>query len=417
MNRLPKLINWNALAHLSKGMNKKANAENNENIDTKEKPVTDAMGVEHRPKDGFSGPHLNSEGMAYYVKDGKMWCPYQKKFMDEKKASIEDFAEMISFKFAHINKIVSNPSMLSNFCSYYGYEGEPIACIRAAASSSDPAMRKFAMLAAMDVEQRIIKKKAENQGQIPRIIDPNEKAPNVKGKVMSFMHSAASRADEKTIADIFDVMINDVKKTEDKVLLDIINTIVDPEEAPAYENEIQEKKRLERQSKMAEKFFEPLNEKEVQLLIEAMSEVISKKWIEERDVLRSSDSVERQGTSFAGEFAEPGTPGAIGIHSNPSSITGYSGGKQVQDKATHDNVGVIKDSSAEDDLEKEAKKKKKKSSGGESTPTNPALWKRCLAWARSKYDVCPSAYCNGAAAKRYKKLGGGWRKKKKGKKS
>jgi hypothetical protein len=50
---------------------------------------------------------------------------------------------------------------------------------------------------------------------------------------------------------------------------------------------------------------------------------------------------------------------------------------------------------------------------GENKPTNPALWSQCLAWARSRYKVCPSAYCNGAAAKRYKSKGGGWRKKKK----
>jgi hypothetical protein len=36
-----------------------------------------------------------------------------------------------------------------------------------------------------------------------------------------------------------------------------------------------------------------------------------------------------------------------------------------------------------------------------------------LAWARSRYKVCPSAYCNGAAAKRYKSKGGSWKKKKK----
>ena len=46
-------------------------------------------------------------------------------------------------------------------------------------------------------------------------------------------------------------------------------------------------------------------------------------------------------------------------------------------------------------------------------PTNPKLWAASLAWARSKYDVCPSAYCNGAAAKHYKSKGGGWRKSKK----
>jgi len=48
-----------------------------------------------------------------------------------------------------------------------------------------------------------------------------------------------------------------------------------------------------------------------------------------------------------------------------------------------------------------------------NTPTNPKLWAASLSWARSRYDVCPSAYCNGAAAKRYKSKGGGWRKSKK----
>lgn len=43
-------------------------------------------------------------------------------------------------------------------------------------------------------------------------------------------------------------------------------------------------------------------------------------------------------------------------------------------------------------------------------PTNPKLWQECLSWARQRYEVCPSAYCNGAAAKRYKAKGGKWRK-------
>lgn len=44
-------------------------------------------------------------------------------------------------------------------------------------------------------------------------------------------------------------------------------------------------------------------------------------------------------------------------------------------------------------------------------PNNPKLWAASLAWAKSKYKVCPSAYCNGAAAKRYKSKGGTWRRK------
>jgi len=47
---------------------------------------------------------------------------------------------------------------------------------------------------------------------------------------------------------------------------------------------------------------------------------------------------------------------------------------------------------------------------GKNKPTNPKLWAAALAWAKARYDVCPSAYCNGAAAKRYKQKGGKWRK-------
>lgn len=56
--------------------------------------------------------------------------------------------------------------------------------------------------------------------------------------------------------------------------------------------------------------------------------------------------------------------------------------------------------------ESEVTEKKKK-----NTPTNPSLWQKSLSWAKSRYKVCPSAYCNGAAAKHYKSLGGKWKKK------
>ena len=48
--------------------------------------------------------------------------------------------------------------------------------------------------------------------------------------------------------------------------------------------------------------------------------------------------------------------------------------------------------------------------------TNSELWNQCKAWAKSKYDVWPSAYAVGAAAKRYKSKGGRWKKKKSSKK-
>jgi hypothetical protein len=48
---------------------------------------------------------------------------------------------------------------------------------------------------------------------------------------------------------------------------------------------------------------------------------------------------------------------------------------------------------------------------------NQSLWASCKAWAKERYDVWPSAYACGAAAKRYKAKGGKWRKAKKRKKS
>ena len=46
----------------------------------------------------------------------------------------------------------------------------------------------------------------------------------------------------------------------------------------------------------------------------------------------------------------------------------------------------------------------------ENKPTNPKLWSKAKSLARSKFDVYPSAYANGWAAKWYKSKGGGWKK-------
>jgi len=46
-------------------------------------------------------------------------------------------------------------------------------------------------------------------------------------------------------------------------------------------------------------------------------------------------------------------------------------------------------------------------------PTDPDKWASSKAAAKSKFDVYPSAYANGWAAKNYKSKGGGWRKCKK----
>ena len=66
-------------------------------------------------------------------------------------------------------------------------------------------------------------------------------------------------------------------------------------------------------------------------------------------------------------------------------------------------------SSLEEAILAEKKRRKKGGKKRKPKPTNPALWARAKAAARSKFDVYPSAYANGWAARWYKQHGGGWR--------
>jgi len=68
---------------------------------------------------------------------------------------------------------------------------------------------------------------------------------------------------------------------------------------------------------------------------------------------------------------------------------------------TYPVTGDTKDELEASESVSEAKKKPK--------PTNPELWSRAKAAARSKFEVYPSAYANAWASKWYKGKGGGWR--------
>lgn len=48
-----------------------------------------------------------------------------------------------------------------------------------------------------------------------------------------------------------------------------------------------------------------------------------------------------------------------------------------------------------------------------NTPTSPDKWAKAKAAAKRKFKVYPSAYANLWAAKKYKSMGGGWKKGKK----
>jgi hypothetical protein len=76
---------------------------------------------------------------------------------------------------------------------------------------------------------------------------------------------------------------------------------------------------------------------------------------------------------------------------------------QVFDFLMNELEGEDSDNDYEE-MVSEGKKKK-------NVATNKKLWQQSLAWARQRYDVCPSAYCNGAAVKRYNSKGGKWTKK------
>jgi len=44
-----------------------------------------------------------------------------------------------------------------------------------------------------------------------------------------------------------------------------------------------------------------------------------------------------------------------------------------------------------------------------NVPTDPSKWQYYVSQAKKKFDVYPSAYANGWAAKQYKDAGGGWK--------
>jgi hypothetical protein len=83
-----------------------------------------------------------------------------------------------------------------------------------------------------------------------------------------------------------------------------------------------------------------------------------------------------------------------------------------------DNVNEVKNSSQQAAIAINMKKKgvePKNESYGEideskNCPTDPAKWAASKAKAKRKFDVYPSAYANGFAAKDYKAKGGGWKK-------
>ena len=91
-------------------------------------------------------------------------------------------------------------------------------------------------------------------------------------------------------------------------------------------------------------------------------------------------------------------------------------GKAVKDNPTHKGSSNYKDqphhvyaTSSEEALKKHMKKEEAEQIDEKNVPTSPEKWAQAKAQAKAKFDVYPSAYANGWAAKKYKEMGGGWK--------
>jgi len=93
-----------------------------------------------------------------------------------------------------------------------------------------------------------------------------------------------------------------------------------------------------------------------------------------------------------------------------SEYTGDTFGAPQPDFDTYSTSGSVEDDAAR--LERE-RLDEFSALLEKNVPTSPDKWAKAKAAARSKFKVYPSAYANLWAAKKYKSMGGGWKKGKK----
>jgi hypothetical protein len=86
---------------------------------------------------------------------------------------------------------------------------------------------------------------------------------------------------------------------------------------------------------------------------------------------------------------------------------------QVFDFLMNQTKGDDKENNVKADVNQFSLNEEEEIDESKNCPTDPAKWAASKAAARAKFDVYPSAYANGWAAKNYKSKGGGWRKCKK----
>jgi hypothetical protein len=136
-----------------------------------------------------------------------------------------------------------------------------------------------------------------------------------------------------------------------------------------------------------------------------------RKWFSKTDPEGGWKRINSKGEAIGPCAREPGEPKPKCMSNEKrASLTKKERASAVATKRKHDpnperkgapiNVSNFGKGKISEDMEQLDEK---------NVPTSPEKWAQAKAQAKSKFDVYPSAYANGWAAKKYKEMGGGWR--------
>ena len=136
-----------------------------------------------------------------------------------------------------------------------------------------------------------------------------------------------------------------------------------------------------------------------------------RKWFSKTDPAGDWKRINSKGEAIGPCAREPGEPKPKCMSKEKrASLTKKERASAVRAKRKHDpnperkgepiNVSNFGKGKISEDMENLDEK---------NVPTSPEKWAQAKAQAKAKFDVYPSAYANGWAAKKYKAMGGGWK--------
>jgi len=136
-----------------------------------------------------------------------------------------------------------------------------------------------------------------------------------------------------------------------------------------------------------------------------------RKWFSKTDPAGDWKRINSKGEAIGPCAREPGEPKPKCMsRAKRESLTKKERASAVRAKRKHDpnperkgepiNVSNFGKGKISEDMENLDEK---------NVPTSPEKWAQAKSQAKAKFDVYPSAYANGWAAKKYKEMGGGWK--------